>query len=831
MRDLRDAIKNVIDGDGILFLGAGFSLEAINILGKKLNDASELSKDLCSELNITHNKNLSDVSDFYMDNIEDGDKKLVGKLKNYYKCKSVSKSHDTIASLKWKRVYTTNYDNVFEVSSNNVGQRRTGYIISDNLESVEKKESILHINGYIDRLTVDQLNDQFKLTTTSYMRDDFDKTSWCGLFRNDISNAKTIILIGVSMDYDEQLQKLLAENPEYSKKIFFIDKKEEEKFEVRVSKDPMYKYKKRKYGEIYEIGVDGFSDLVKEIEKSYVAKTRKIDFVSFKNLNDIEYKTSKVLVNDYWSLLIYGHVKEELIYNNFNNNNYIIDREQFIHFDDEFINLDVKKIAVIHSDLGNGKTCSAMKLAHKLKDQGEVFWLVDEMKGIEKEIEEISEKRGKKYIFIENYGNHLKLLEKIKLYIDKDIKIIVTERTYLHSSIYVKLKDTLNLEDNKIVEYDLNKILWNDKSNVVSLINNIEKWDNRELTDQDKRRLIDNAFREVLIKLVESKEISDRINKIYGLIRDNRVKKGILIAVCINSILNIGLDLNDIIALLELKVSNTIIRDRNINELVDFKGNVIHAKSSILAGHLIKSNFLERDALDIMKLMANKANKLQYGTKMESVIKRLVSSSNIWLVLKCRNKRIFEAVLEYYDELRNYKMYKNNPFFFLQYAMACLDMKYYDRAENYLDIAYAEAEKKNVLSRNRGIGEVFDTFQIDTQNGRYILERAIDEKNQKNPLETFKKVHNLFITTLLKDKTQEQLVFKQVGNYKLYFEVYKDYLSYDERREFLICVEEMISKINMYLHKKNKGDVKEVEKTLNSLAEEITKSILYCICE
>ena len=200
MRDLRDAIKNVIDGDGILFLGAGFSLEAINILGKKLNDASELSKDLCSELNITHNKNLSDVSDFYMDNIEDGDKKLVGKLKNYYKCKSVSKSHDTIASLKWKRVYTTNYDNVFEVSSNNVGQRRTGYIISDNLESVEKKESILHINGYIDRLTVDQLNDQFKLTTTSYMRDDFDKTSWCGLFRNDISNAKTIILIGVSMD-------------------------------------------------------------------------------------------------------------------------------------------------------------------------------------------------------------------------------------------------------------------------------------------------------------------------------------------------------------------------------------------------------------------------------------------------------------------------------------------------------------------------------------------------------------------------------------------------------------------------------------------------------
>lgn len=137
--ELENAIKHVIDGEGIAFLGAGFSVDATNIIGKKLKDASELSKELCSELDIKANRNLSDVSDFYMEMVTDGPRKMVEKLVDYYRCNTVEDEHKIIASLPWKRVYTTNYDNVFELASNKNSIRRTGYIISDDMKKVEKK--------------------------------------------------------------------------------------------------------------------------------------------------------------------------------------------------------------------------------------------------------------------------------------------------------------------------------------------------------------------------------------------------------------------------------------------------------------------------------------------------------------------------------------------------------------------------------------------------------------------------------------------------------------------------------------------------------------------
>ena len=245
----------------------------------------------------------------------------------------------------------------------------------------------------------------------------------------------------------------------------------------------------------------------------------------------------------------------------------------------------------------------------------------------------------------------------------------------------------------------------------------------------------------------------------FNSIKDNRLKKNILLAICVNSIINTGLELNDIVALLQIKINNNVTKDKNMNELVNFNSNIIKAKSSILAQYIIHSNRLEQETLAIMKKMVIRANELKYGNKIDAVIKYFVSASNMLLVLNKKDENINEQVLEYYDELKD--SYKRNPFFYLQYAMACLDMNYYERAGEYIDIAYKEAELINEKYKYKQ-GKRFDTFQIDTQNGRYILQKAITEKNEKAPYKTFSKVHDLFIATLNKEKTQEQLVYRQV---------------------------------------------------------------------
>lgn len=825
--DLKSAIEYIIDGEGLLFLGAGFSSNAQNILHETMKMAPQLSNELCEELNIPKNDNLSDVADFYLDSdvVEDGGKKLIRKLQNNYKCKYVSGEHEEVADLDWLRVYTTNYDNVFELASDRVGKRRVPHIISDNMKSVEKTTSILHVNGYINLLTIDQLNDQFKLTTTSYMREDFSNTDWCGLFRNDLLRARVIVLIGVSMDYDEQLQKMLAENSNYKNKIIFIDKKEDVELEESIKNNPMYKYKKRKYGKIYEIGIEGFAEEIKSIRSTYKPKSRKVDFRSFTHINKKQFELDTISGNDYWALLVYGDVSESLIFNNINNNEYIIDRKQLENFSEEILSDDIK-VAIIHSDLGNGKTCSVMKLGYKLKEFGEVFWLNDDKGDIAREIEEISKLSGKKFIIIENYGNYFDVLSKMKIYLDNDIKLILTERTSINTSIYYTLKGKLDIDDKFIKDYNLNNIEISDLDNLTNILNQVDKWEDRELDDkQKKQKIIDeykNNFREILIKLVRSKKISEKINKVFNSIKDNRLKKNILLAICVNSIINTGLELNDIVALLQIKINNNVTKDKNMNELVNFNSNIIKAKSSILAQYIIHSNRLEQETLAIMKKMVIRANELKYGNKIDAVIKDFVSASNMLLVLNKKDENINEQVLEYYDELKD--SYKRNPFFYLQYAMACLDMNYYERAGEYIDIAYKEAELINEKYKYKQ-GKRFDTFQIDTQNGRYILQKAITEKNEKAPYKTFSKVHDLFIATLNKEKTQEQLVYRQVDKYVDYFKVYKNSFSYEERKKYIECVNEMIGRIDNYKTKNKDKEIDKIGRSLNSLVGQIIKSM------
>ncbi|EOU1684110.1 SIR2 family protein [Clostridium perfringens] len=830
--NIEEGIKYVLDGEGLLFLGAGFSTKAINISGSELKTASDFSKELCRELGIGENTNLSDVADFYLENEEivDNDKKLIEKLTQNYRCKSTSNEHKEVARLDWIRIYTTNYDNVFELASNNVNKRRTGYIISDNIKNIEKHNSILHINGYIDKLTIDQLNDQFKLTTSSYMRDDFSNTLWCGLFRNDLARAKVIFLIGVSMDYDEQLKKMLSENREYKDKIIFIDKREKKTLEESIDKNKMYKYAKRKYGEIYEISLDGFAKKVIEIKKKYKPNNRDFTFKAFEYINQKNYELTELENNDYWSLLIYGDMKEELIFNNITNNNYIMNRTQLNNIQKD-LNKENIKVAIVNSDLGNGKTCSMKKLAYTLKDKGEVFWLKNNIGDIVKEIDNISRLPGKKYIFIDDYGNFFDVISKIKIYMDNDINLILSERTSIHASIYYRLRDILEIPENYIKEYNLNKIHYQDRENLIYLLDKVDKWDERGLDIDSKKRKINSnyksTFREILIKLVRSKNISMKIDTMYNSIKENRIKKNILLAVFINSILKSGLELNDIIALLEIKVTNNILRDKCLNELLDLNTNRIKAKSSILAHYIIQKNHLEKDVLDIMEKMVVKANKIKYGEQLETVIKDFVSESNIILVMGKKDENLYDDILRYYDNLKD--LYSRNPFFYLQYAMACLDIKYYERAGEYIEIAYKEAKLINEQYKYKGKKTKFDTFQIDTQNGRYILEKAIEEKTESDPLKTFIYVHKLFIETLKKERTDKPMVYKQVINYSVYFDRYKGMLSYDDRKKYIEKTNEIIEDIKLYLSYKDDYEIKNILNNLEELVIDIMKSMYqYC---
>ena len=117
--NIEEAIRHAIDGNAILFLGAGFSCGGKNRNGETLPSASELSKRLCKEMGIPESSDLAIVSDMFIDHsvYGKGVKELISFLKKQCLALRISEAQETIINLPWRRIYTTNYDNIPEICS------------------------------------------------------------------------------------------------------------------------------------------------------------------------------------------------------------------------------------------------------------------------------------------------------------------------------------------------------------------------------------------------------------------------------------------------------------------------------------------------------------------------------------------------------------------------------------------------------------------------------------------------------------------------------------------------------------------------------------------
>lgn len=790
---LEEAVKHAIDGNAMLFLGAGFSCEATNLKEEMMLEARNISKELCNIMGLKENDDLGIVSEIYCHKHSPAE--LIKVLQENYTCKSTEEWHKEIAQLDWRAIYTTNYDNVLEKAGQSVGQKYTPVVLEDKIKNYDKKRTVVHINGYIDRLTPEKLGGEFKLTAKSYLVEDFLKSEWISLFKTNVSNARAIIFIGTSLQYDIDIQRILLDSPENKKKIIFIDRESDEE-------DYFEEYRKNLFGTTYKIGVKNFGEIIRKVKKEYTPVVKIENFKSFTHLNQLHINPRKIIVDDIWKVLVYGDINRELIYSVADQDEYLFERDIIESIQDK-LSKNSTQCIIIHSDLGNGKTCLIENLAKKLCNDGEVFILDNRRKDVLHEVDKINLMEGRKYLFIENYSNHYDIFNNVGYYLSEDYKLILTARTYIHESQVKQLIESLNLEIDNIEEISINQLRSRDREKFVTKINKVELWDKfKDLSDEQKNNLIakkySNRLNNIMLELIKSKSIEQKLNSLYeGLEQSPSVHK-LFLGIFVNNIMNLDLELYDLMEILDLRINSMEMRfNEHLNEIVDLKENRIKLKSPILAKHLIKTNKLSIDVLDIMKEILKKCQEVDYGYKGENIKKALISCSNLWIVLDKKNKSIKEVIIQYYDEIKDYNSYRKNLFFWLQYAIACLDIKDFDRAENYFNIAYYECEEKD----KRDL-EVFDRFQINTQYARFILEKNISHKDSANPWSDFEHAHKLLMSNFKSKKNSLHYIFKQVYLYSDYYQVYNSRLTELEKEKYTECVTHMIQKIEEYQKKK-----------------------------
>ena len=635
---LKEAIEKILDGQAILFAGAGFSYGAKNIQGQ-VPSADELKKKLLLDMGMDKNSDhgLEVVANYYKN--KKGANELIDKLKEQYDILKVAEYHKKIMALPWKRVYTTNYDQVIEMSSAECGTatRKKAVILSDDFEYTEKNNVCVHINGYIERLNANRLEDEFKLTDKSYSCDTLIGNPWFEFMVNDFESASAIIIIGYSMKFDIDIKRLLSA-PAISQKVVFIDAPGLDEISKGLLED---------YGNCYTIGIEAFSKETEKVKADYISS---IDF-SYKSFKYMYRETLSSILPKYEEIFqFYMEGKEcDKLYlkNKSGEYSYIVDRKAMDLFLKNYRN---NKVFIALSNLGNGKTVFLKMVENELrKEDVKVYTYVHRYNLIDQEIETICNERKRCVVIIDNYPGHLEILNKFSQYGHQNITFLLSARNGVNLMFCKQLERALHIYSEDIQPLYLNQLQTEEIGKLATVLE-----DNSLLTDKVYDNIMYNgiinfikhdckaSFSNLLLKLFEASSIKQKLERLYKELEntENEKVKKVIIFSLLKNISNYDLNFYEI---LDLFNADYIALRRNDIEFipeifVQDNDNGINVRSSIVSMALIQNVIRTEDIIYTMKEAFFSADKKE-GRTYRELQKSMVSHSQFIFFTNVSNER------------------------------------------------------------------------------------------------------------------------------------------------------------------------------------------------
>ena len=712
--DIKEAIHAALEGKAILFAGSGFSWGAKNYNGESFLTGTGLRDKLAKECGIDKTESsLSAVSDYYLSIDGHSPDSLIDLLVDMFTLGSIREAHKIIMSIRWKRIYTTNYDLVIETGSKFNGRMLQTVTLADPFEPQYKENVCVHINGSINQLTKDSLQTSFKLTDRSYDAETLAGKPWFDFMERDFVSAKAIIIVGFSMQSDIDIRRILA-RPKIADKVVFIS---------GPNPDPISKNILEKYAHVETIGVDGFAEAI-EIEKklfipSVIATddyssflhehmtpqekvpTRLADLTAFYYLGNVGSSIlQKGTTGDYANLMLRDAV-----------NIFLRCRTQF-------------KVFLAVSNIGNGKSIFCDLVRNELREVDvDVFTMLNETTDTVDEIEYICHAyRGKPtVIIIDDYYKHLDVLRTFGSFGDlPKMTFVLTARSSKIPANYRKLVQVLHIQEDEVKPFRLselsnnevrllaevlyrNKMLGGDMEG--SSIRNVEEFIRTECR---------SSVGDVVLRLFDSSYIKNELVALYSKAtkNDSEALREVAVATLASEVMNLKLSLDDIVDLLDIDFVLLKLKDNElIDELFDSTSNELKVKSPIVARKILRDIIPLETLLSVLTKLLSSADKYCIDTSFYAeVMKAIISHANFtYWVKKSEN---IKRIKDFYDNLRTISFFSNrNPFYWEQFASICIDSQDFPTARQCLKNAFEEAKK--IYG--------FVPFQVETVYARYLI--------------------------------------------------------------------------------------------------------------
>ena len=763
--DYQRALVAAADGKAVLFMGAGFSLGATSLNNSDFPTGGMLAEDLCKDAKVPVTKDLKTASSRYL-RVKSPDE-LIATLKQTFTAKTIASFHEDIAAVPWKAIYTTNYDNVLEIGAVARGKKLTPLTLSDEpRHHRDHQGNVIHINGYIDRLDKTTLLSEFKLTNTSYLTTQFRESNWSEVFVRHVRSAQAIFFVGYSL-YDLDIQEILYADESLREKAFFIQRVDMTEEEVRFSD-------LADFGTILPIGVDQFAKDICSVDPLALSSDKSLLLVGLEEMKVHSDEKLEPRAEDIFSLLLQGKVNTQLLIEQVihqSNNNYVFDRDAQQMAVKEGGALPWSNYTVI-GDLGNGKTTLLRLISAELIKQGyRCFWLKDEAYDCFDEIDAIIDQPEPVVIVFDNYTRKMDLVAHANLKRRGDTILLFSARTLMHKThqedLYFK---KIRIDLSKTCEIDCNKLSPSELVNLSEYFSNYGLWgEMAALHPERKIRYIthrcNSELHGVLLGLLSSPEIQSRFSSFFSDLKKSKQQTKTVVAVFALNLLNITHPTAHMIAAVtnDSTVFNATFKsDPTIKQFFNSDRDIISPKSTALAEFCLK-NFpdpilLVDSLIEICRATRKKAEVTRFYW---DTYRDMASFMSVKRMLPNEGQR--ELMIRFYEGLRSIDLERQNPLFWLQYAMARMDQPKagdLDQAEKYLETALA-------LGRSK---KQYTIVDIETQYARLHLERALQTATNADEAYAYFAHGNKLLTQITKQELYKTEPYRPMRNYSAIFE-------------------------------------------------------------
>lgn len=744
-------------GRVILFTGAGFSNGATNSLNKELPLSRHFAEDLAREIGEEAELPLTLVSELYNEKKKD-DLALLNVLKATFTVKDVPNAQREILQYPWKRIYTTNYDDLAEHVLGPDGTRPETYSRNTLPLSLEgKRRQIIHINGYVGEIDRSSLVDDFSLTLSSYLDKNLFASTWATTIRQDFELSDLIVFIGYSM-YDTDISNILGKNPSLCEKTVAIQpsnlKTADERFLSR-------------FGSVLTIGNDGFARVVSEVLKNGLPK---VTVVGPENFEEFSFPSNPptLAVNDLEvdALLGRGIFNRELLISSRlkKSREYLAARS------------DAKKIAdamsaagkqtIVHSEVGNGKTLLLEHVMYELVKIGiRPFLFQRKTDNFAFDIEYFSTLEEPYALLIEEMIANEDVIESLRGQLT-NARILTTSRS---SAFQVKFSEIRHLFPPDVQVIDVNKLGDEDVGSLIKILNTGAYWSKfpEVRTEKSKRNIVERNCRKelssVLLGVVQSQALDGRIRSLFKEpSRHNSNARGVIIlALCLNVV-----EMRPTFEFLSELLGRDIFSimssfdDEYVRQFFAISGIEVLARSPIMSSYILKNFITDDEVVDVVVgALKESSGRYRRARRYRELNRKFLQFSFIEQLISSDNNK-YIRIQDYYDRAGDVGYKEFSPHYWLQYAIAARAFKDYKSADRYF------SESKKIASRRTD----FYTYQIDNAYAQFLLESRADTDYWSDFFDAF-----VDASTLAMQQTYIKKAgfypYRIVGNFERFLEV------------------------------------------------------------